>query len=110
VRGVRQRCQVGDQPVAADRAGAADRGAGVKDRKPTTILAPKKDGAGTEKKEMADRIPGLHFWHAYAVLEVDEKAQRVKLFNPWGRDHPNGTGWMDIADIKTFFIEVDING
>jgi hypothetical protein len=80
------------------------------DKKPSTILAPKKDDASKEKKEMSDKIPGLHFWHIYAIIGVDEKAQRVKLFNPWGHDHPNGDGWMDIKDIRTFFIEVDING
>lgn len=81
-----------------------------KDKKPTTILAPKKDGASKDKKEMSDKIPGLHFWHFYPIIEVDEKAKRVKLFNPWGHDHPNGDGWVDIEVIRTFFIEVDING
>jgi Calpain family cysteine protease len=80
------------------------------DHKPTTILSPKKDDATKDKKEMSDKIPGLHFWHFYAVLEVDEKGQRVKLFNPWGHDHPNGDGWIGINDLRTFFIEVDING
>jgi hypothetical protein len=80
------------------------------DKKPSTILAPKKDDASKEKKEMSDRIPGLHFWHIYAIIGVDEKGQRVKLFNPWGHDHPNGDGWIDIKDLKTFFLEVDING
>lgn len=80
------------------------------DKQPSTILAPKKDDASKEKKEMSDKIPGLHFWHAYAVVEVDEKGRRVKLFNPWGSDHPNGDGWVDIDVIRTFFIEVDISG
>lgn len=81
-----------------------------KDHKPSTILSPKKDGASKEKKEMSDKIPGLHFWHAYTIQEVDDKGQRVKLFNPWGYDHPNGDGWVGIDVIHTFFIEVDING
>jgi hypothetical protein len=80
------------------------------EHKPTTILAPKKDGASDKKKEMSDKIPGLHFWHFYAIIDVDEKGQRVKLFNPWGHDHPNGDGWIGIEDLRTFFIEVDING
>jgi hypothetical protein len=80
------------------------------DHKPTTILAPKKDDASKEKKEMSDKIPGLHFWHFYPIIDVDEKARRVKLFNPWGYDHPNGDGWVDIEVIRTFFIEIDING
>jgi hypothetical protein len=76
---------------------------------PTTILSPKKDDATKDKKAMSDKITGLHFWHSYAVVEIDEKGQRVKLFNPWGHDHPNGDGWVGIDVIKTFFIEVDIN-
>jgi len=44
------------------------------------------------------------------VTEVDEKGQRVKLFNPWGRDHPNLDGWVDIEIIKTYFDDANING
>jgi len=80
------------------------------DKQPATILSPKLDDASKEKKEMSDKIPGLHFWHFYPITEVDEKQRRVKLFNPWGRDHPNGDGWVSIEVIRTFFIEVDING
>lgn len=83
--------------------------AAMKDKHPTTILAPKKDDASKEKKEMSDKTPGLYFWHAYTVLEVDEKGKRVKLFNPWGNNHPNGDGWITIDQFKTFFIEVNIN-
>lgn len=79
------------------------------DKQPTTILSPKKDDASKQKKEMSDKIPGLHFWHFYPIIDVDEKGRRVKLFNPWGHDHPNGDGWVDIDVIRTFFIEVDIN-
>lgn len=81
----------------------------MKEKYPTTILSPKKEDASKEKKEMSDKTPGLYFWHAYTVLEVDEKGRRVKLFNPWGGNHPNGDGWITIDQFKTFFIEVNIN-
>jgi hypothetical protein len=83
--------------------------AAMKDKHPTTILSPKKDDASKDKKEMSDKTPGLYFWHAYTVIEVDEKGKRVKLFNPWGGNHPNGDGWITIDQFKTFFIEVNIN-
>lgn len=76
---------------------------------PMTMLAPKKEGAGKEKKEMADKTPGLYFWHAYTIIDVDPKTNRIKLFNPWGRDHPNGDGWMDVEQVRQFFIEININ-
>jgi hypothetical protein len=79
------------------------------DKAPVTILAPKKDDASKEKKQMADTIPGLYFWHAYAVTDVNVADKKVKLFNPWGRDHPNGTGWITVEQLKSFFIEVNIN-
>ncbi|HBL13670.1 MAG TPA: hypothetical protein DD379_20185 [Cyanobacteria bacterium UBA11162] len=76
---------------------------------PMTILAPKKDGASKDKKEMADNTPGLHFNHAYTIIDIDPSTKRIKLFNPWGHDHPNGDGWMDIDQVRKFFIEVNIN-
>jgi hypothetical protein len=76
---------------------------------PAIALAPKKDDASKEKKQMADDIPGLYFWHAYPIIDVDDKGKRAKLFNPWGRDHPNGDGWLALEKFKGFFIEVDIN-
>lgn len=83
--------------------------AAMKEKHPTTILSPKKEDASKEKKQMSDSTPGLYFWHAYPVIEVDEKGRRVKLFNPWGRNHPNGDGWITIDQFKSFFIEVNIN-
>lgn len=79
------------------------------DKAPVTVLAPKKDDASAEKKKMADDVPGLYFWHAYAVIDVNMADKQVKLFNPWGRDHPNGSGWLDIEQFRAFFIEVNIN-
>ena len=82
----------------------------AKDKKwPATVLGPNKDGASKEKQELADKIPGLKFWHAYTVVDVDVKGKKVKLFNPWGHDHPNKDGWLEIEHFRTFFIEVDIN-
>jgi hypothetical protein len=79
------------------------------DKAPVTVLAPKKEDASKEKKQMADNIPGLYFWHAYAVTDVNVADKKVKLFNPWGRDHPNGTGWITVEQFKGFLIEVNIN-
>jgi hypothetical protein len=74
-----------------------------------TALAPKKDGASEERKKLADDR-SLHFWHSCAILDVKVKERQVKLFNPWGYDHPNTSGWLSVDDLKKFFIEVDING
>lgn len=75
--------------------------------KPITIGATKDQ---TDAKiEMQDTIAGLYFWHAYAVTDVDVQGQRVKLYNPYGRNHPNGDGWLDIKFIQEFFVEVRIN-
>lgn len=76
---------------------------------PMTILSPQKEGSSADKKAMADNTPGLHFWHTYAIIDVDPTGNRIKLFNPWGHDHPNGDGWMDIEHVRKFFIEIDIN-
>jgi hypothetical protein len=83
--------------------------AAVKEKHPITVLAPSKDGATDEQKEIMGKVSGLYLWHAYAVLEVDDKARRVKMFNPWGRDHPGGDGWIDLDVFQKFYIEVDIN-
>jgi hypothetical protein len=77
---------------------------------PMTILSPQKDGAPQDKQALAENTPGLHWWHTYAIIDIDPANNRIKLFNPWGRDHPNGDGWMDIEKVRTFFIEIDING
>ncbi len=75
---------------------------------PTTLLAPAADKATSEAKKLADKV-GVVFHHAYAVIDVDEKGQRIKLFNPWGQDHPNGDGWLDIADAQALFVEADVS-
>jgi hypothetical protein len=76
---------------------------------PMTILSPKQEGTTQDKQALADHTPGLHFWHTYAIIDVDSDNNRIKLFNPWGHDHPNGDGWMNIEQVRTFFIEIDIN-
>jgi hypothetical protein len=76
---------------------------------PMTISAPKKDDASTDKKEMADNTPGLYFWHAYTIIDVDPVKDRIKLFNPWGRNHPNGDGWISAEQARKFFININIH-
>jgi hypothetical protein len=76
---------------------------------PATMLSPKKDTATPEKKKIADES-GIYFWHTYTVIDVDSKTMRIKLFNPWGFQHPNGDGWIDVEKVGKFFIEVSING
>jgi len=76
---------------------------------PMTILSPKQEGTSQDKQTIADNTPGLHFWHTYAIIDVDPDNNRIKLFNPWGHDHPNGDGWMAIEQVRKFFIEIDIN-
>lgn len=77
-------------------------------RHPAVALAPREEGASKARRDLADRAE-LHFWHAYPIVDVNVGHHRVKLFNPWGFEHPNGNGWVSIDDFKTFFIEVDIN-
>ncbi len=66
--------------------------------------------ASDAKKKMADEVDGVHFGHAYTIIDVDRKGRRLKLRNPWGFSHPHGTGWMDIDEFKKFYVEVNING
>ena len=75
---------------------------------PMTILSPQEKDATKEKREMADS-GGLHFWHTYAIIDVDAKNNRIKLFNPWGNSHPHGDGWISVSDVRKFFIQIDIN-
>jgi Domain of unknown function (DUF4157)/Calpain family cysteine protease len=77
---------------------------------PMTIFSPKKDEASTDKKEIADNTPGVHFWHAYAITDVDAIKNQLKLFNPWGKDHPYGDGWTPVELVRKFFVEIAING
>lgn len=58
---------------------------------------------------MSKHVKNLYFHHAYTVIDVDAKGERVKLFNPWGYDHPNGDGWVNMVVIMTFFNDVEIN-
>lgn len=82
-----------------------------KDRKPTTILSPPENKATKEQIKLS-HTANLHFWHSYAVVGVDERARKIKLFNPWGSAQPGKAedGWIGVDTLKTFFVEVDING
>ncbi len=76
---------------------------------PITAIGIPRGKATDAMKVVPEKIPELHFSHAYAVIDVSIETKRVKVFNPWGLFHPNGDGWMDIESFKTFFAEVDIN-
>lgn len=76
---------------------------------PMTVASPKQEDAGADKRAMTTTIPGLHFWHTYAIVDVDARTNRIKLFNPWGQSHPNGSGWIAVDDVRKFFVEVAIN-
>ena len=76
---------------------------------PMTISAPEQKNASKEKKAMADSLKGFYFWHAYAIIDVDAKNNRLKLFNPYGHSHPNGDGWVPLEQVKKFFIKISIN-
>lgn len=78
-------------------------------RKPITLHSGKKEDGTREAKVLADRV-GLYFKHAYTVIDVDVKGERVQLFNPWGYMHPNQDGWLDVKDVIVFFVAVSING
>ena len=79
------------------------------EKRPTIVSSPGKEDAPKDKIEMTKRVPHLRFHHAYTVVDVDVKGQRIKLFNPWGYDHPNNDGWVNMMVIMDFFVEVDIN-
>lgn len=74
-----------------------------------TISSPQKEGASAEKKTLAEGPTGLVFHHAYAIIDVDAKGNRIKLFNPWGNTHPNGDGWLDVNIAQKFFDKITIN-
>ena len=74
-----------------------------------TISAPKPENASKEKKQMALNMPGFYFWHAYAIIDVDAKGERLKLFNPFGHSHPNGDGWVSVEQVQKLFINISIN-
>jgi hypothetical protein len=76
---------------------------------PMMIATRKEEGASKEKQAMAKSISGLHWWHSYAIVDVDAKGNRIKLFNPWGVEHPNGDGWINITDVRKFFVQITIN-
>lgn len=83
---------------------------GKQEKWPMTIYSPKKEGAGKVKKELAGAVSGLYFDHTYAILDVDLAKKKIKLHNPWGFDHPNGDGWIDVEQVRTFFKGITIGG
>ena len=74
-----------------------------------TALTPSRDAASAEQKTLADEASVI-FWHWYTVVDVDSRGNRIKLFNPHGRNHPRTTGWLSAADFKKLYHEMDING
>lgn len=80
------------------------------ERKPTMLRAPHERQATAAQRALASRHTGLHFGVTYAVFGVDEDGRRVKLYNPWGHDHPGGDGWLDVDDAAAFFELLEING
>lgn len=40
-----------------------------------------------ELKKLADE-KSVYAWHAYSVVSVDPQTGNIKLYNPWGSDHP----------------------
>jgi Domain of unknown function (DUF4157)/Calpain family cysteine protease len=73
-----------------------------------TIFTPKQAEAGQDKQTMAN-AQGIKWNHAYAVIDVHQRNKLIQLFNPWGEQHPNGTGWIDIEQTRNVFDQVDIN-
>lgn len=57
-------------------------------------------------KEMAKK--GVHGDHAYAVTDVDAKAKKVKLYNPWGAGYPVDD--LTIDEFIKYYQVVHING
>lgn len=80
------------------------------ERKPTMLRAPDDRAATLAQRALAAAHTGLHFGHTYAVFGVDEAGRRVKLYNPWGYDHPGGDGWLDVDVAAAFFELLEING
>jgi hypothetical protein len=80
------------------------------EKKSITVMSPKREEASEELHEMHKADPGLNFHHTYALVDVAEDKRELKLFNPWGQLHPNGSGWIKIDDFKRFFLCVNISG
>jgi hypothetical protein len=76
--------------------------AGQREGKPMMMVSPQRVASSTVQAVTA-RVTGLHLRHTYAVIGVDGEGRKVKLYNPWGFDHPNGDGWVAIDDAQAFF-------
>jgi hypothetical protein len=79
--------------------------------RPITAMTPSSpDG---EKQRMLDDS-ALHSWHTYAVIDskVQDGTPMVKLYNPWGDNHPGALkdGWMSFADFQKNMSEVEVGG
>lgn len=80
------------------------------ENKAMTAMSPNKLEASSEVRTMQETTQGLFYRHAYVITEVDTNNRRLKLHNPWGRAHPNDTGWMPVDDFKRYFVSVNISG
>lgn len=80
------------------------------ENKAMTAMSPDKLEASSEIRTMQETTQGLFYRHAYVITEADTHDRRVKLHNPWGRAHPNETGWMQIDEFKRYFVSVNISG
>ena len=77
-------------------------------KSPLTLFGGQGDGSKKQQK-VAKETKGLLLGHAYAITDVNKASKQLKLHNPWGRNHPNGTGWVDADVVRAFFREMHIN-
>jgi hypothetical protein len=78
-----------------------------KDLKAGGVTAATPDKDAVKKKGPLDY--GLHAWHSYVVTEAytdKDGKQWVKLYNPWGSDHPKP---VPFEDFKKNFVSVQVN-
>ncbi|NVB82888.1 MAG: hypothetical protein HOV81_31210 [Kofleriaceae bacterium] len=82
----------------------------MQEQKAVTAMTPSK-AEGTEDANRTINVTrGLVVRHAYLVTDVDSEGRRVKLFNPWGYNHPNDSGWLSIDVFKKSMLTVNISG
>ncbi|HLP91883.1 MAG TPA: C2 family cysteine protease [Nostocaceae cyanobacterium] len=75
-----------------------------------TVISPSGEKASLEAEVVYRSTSGMHYKHAYVVIDIDQSQDRIKLFNPWGTTHPNADGWVNLKTFCDFFAEVSING
>jgi hypothetical protein len=82
----------------------------AKERKwPATLTTPDTKDATLDQLETARGAPGVReiiMHHAYVVIDVDPAHNKLKLWNPWGYNHP---GWVDVDRVKRVFTGAAIN-